>query len=423
MPKRSVEIFLAHRLGAPKENEGANTQGRPKGSAMPSVATVAVAVSMAVMIVALAVVGGFESALMEKMAGLTGHLTIERMATGGTTTPQPLTRNAEFEAKVSGMDHFGSISAWAGKVGVLKSRTAMQGVMLRGEEEGYDSLFFKRSLTAGALPRIGGEQRRKDVLLSQSMAVLLEVGVGDKVEVVFMGGEVAVRRDAYKVCGIYSTGMESLEQQLAITDLRNVQRLNDWAENEISGYHVSADHIGNMEALGGEVRVEALHAGGNELWRTYDLIQAYPQIFNWLATHDVNAVVIIVIMLAVALLNMITALLIIIFERIRMIGTLKTLGMRNGAIQRVFLWRSLAVILKGMAWGNAVGVFIVLVQGLTGLVRLDPEAYLLSAVPVEWGWDWWLGLNVLSPMVLVLLLSIPVAVVARIKPDQTLRFR
>lgn len=390
---------------------------------MQGVAKVAVAVSVAVMIVALAVVGGFESALVEKMTGMTGHLTVEQLAYGGDTESRPIVRNADFENRVSALDHFGSMSAWAGKMGVLKSRTAMQGVLLRGEEVGYDSLFFKRNLTEGVLPRIGGEQRRKDLLVSQSMANLLEVGVGDKVEVVFVGNGTPTRRDAYKVCGIYSTGMESFERHLAITDLRNVQRLNNWSEKEVSGYHISADRMKNMELLGAEVRVEALHAGGKELWRTSDLTQTYPQIFNWLATHDVNAVVIIVIMLAVALLNMITSLLIIIFERIRMIGTLKTLGMRNAAIQRVFLWQSLGVIFKGMLWGNLVGVGIVVLQQLTGFVRLDPEAYLLSAVPVEWGWDWWLALNIGTPVVLVALLAIPVAIVARIKPDLTLRVR
>lgn len=390
---------------------------------MQGVAKVAVAVSVAVMIVALAVVGGFESALVEKMTGMTGHLTVEQLAYGGDTEPRPIVRNADFENRVSALDHFGSMSAWAGKMGVLKSRTAMQGVLLRGEDVGYDSLFFKRNLTEGVLPRIGGEQRRKDLLVSQSMANLLEVGVGDKVEVVFVGNGTPTRRDAYKVCGIYSTGMESFERHLAITDLRNVQRLNNWCEKEVSGYHISADRMKNMELLGAEVRVEALHAGGKELWRTSDLTQTYPQIFNWLATHDVNAVVIIVIMLAVALLNMITSLLIIIFERIRMIGTLKTLGMRNAAIQRVFLWQSLGVIFKGMLWGNLVGVGIVVLQQLTGFVRLDPEAYLLSAVPVEWGWDWWLALNIGTPVVLVALLAIPVAIVARIKPDLTLRVR
>lgn len=414
MFRGGVEIFLARRMGS------GNKRGK---GAMQGVATVAVAVSMAVMIVALAVVGGFEKALVEKMTGMTSHITVERMANNFDTTTPPIMRNAEFEERVATMDHFGSISAWAGKIGVLKSRTAMQGVLLRGEEAGYDSLFFKRNLTEGVLPRIGGEARRKDVLLSQSMCDLLEVGVGDKVEVVFIGTDTPTRRDAYKVCGIFSTGMESFERHLAITDIRNVQRLNGWAEEEISGYHISADCMENMDRLGGEVRVEALHAGGDQLWRTADLTQTYPQIFNWLATHDVNAVVIIVIMLAVALLNMITALLIIIFERIRMIGTLKTLGMRNRAIQKVFLWRSLRVILQGMLWGNLVGVGLVMLQFHTGLVRLDPEAYLLSSVPVEWGWDWWLGLNILTPVVLVLLLTIPVAVVSRIKPDHTLRYQ
>lgn len=392
-------------------------------SVMLNVATEAVAVSVAVMIVALAVVDGFKVALVEKMTGMVSHLTVEPLASPYGRDDNPLERSADFENRVEQMPHFATMSAWVGKTGIIKSRTAMQGVLLRGEEPAYDSLFFRNVLTDGKLPRIGGDSRYKDVLLSQTMANRLEVGVGDKVEVVFTSPTAPIRRDAYKVCGIYSTGMESMELHLAITDLRNVQRLNGWSENQVSGYHISADNFDNMEVLGGEVRVEALHAGGNNLWHTADLKQSYPQIFNWLATHDINALVIVVIMVVVALLNMITALLIIIFERIGMIGTLKSLGMRNGAIQRLFLWRSLSVILRGMLWGNVIGVLLVVVQATTGIVTLNPEAYLLSAVPVEWGWGWWLGLNVGVPVVLTLLLSLPVAVVSRIKPDQTLKYQ
>ena len=178
-----------------------------------------------------------------------------------------------------------------------------------------------------------------------------------------------------------------------------------------------------LDTCAGNVRVEALYGGGEQLWRTSDLRSSYPQYFDWLATHDINGVVIIVIMVVVALLNMITALLIIIFERIQMIGTLKALGMRNGAIQRVFLWRSLSVILRGLAWGNVVGLGLIALQHYTAIFKLDAEAYILSSVPVSFEWWWWIGLNVLVPIVLVVLLSVPVAVISRIKPDQTLKYQ
>ena len=186
---------------------------------------------------------------------------------------------------------------------------------------------------------------------------------------------------------------------------------------------IMADDFEAMESLTSDVRAEAYLAGDEEMWRTTNLTTNYPQIFDWLATHDINGAVIIIIMIAVALLNMITALLIIIFERIRMIGTLKALGMRNKNIQRLFLWCALKVILAGMAWGNIIAGTLLAIQHFTGIIALDPEAYMLSAVPVSFGWVWWIGINVALPLILVALLSIPVAITSRVRPDQTLKYQ
>ena len=414
MSKRAAEIFLARRLS--------QRQGTRRGG-MLTIATVSVAVSMAVMLVSMSVIGGFKVALEQKLTGFAAHIRVEVLQAQATADAEPLNASAEFEQKVASLDNFSSLTRVAEKSGIIKSSTAMQGTLLKGVEQGYDSLFYHNCLVAGKLPRIGTPTRNKDILVSEALANMLEVGVGDKVEMVFTSTEAPIRRDAYKVVGIYNSGMTTMDRSLALTDLRNVQRLNGWEDGQISAYEIMTSDIEALDTFAGNVRVEALYGGGDQLWRTSDLRSSYPQYFDWLATHDINGVVIIVIMVVVALLNMITALLIIIFERIRMIGTLKTLGMRNCSIQRVFLWRSLGVIVRGMAWGNVVGVGVVLLQHFTGLVRLDPEAYLLSAVPVEWGWDWWLGLNIATPIVLVALLSIPVAIVARIKPDQTLKFQ
>lgn len=414
MSKRATEIFLARRLSQRK--------GERKGG-MLTIATISVAVSMAVMLVAMSVIGGFKVALEEKLTGFAAHIRVEVLQAATTADAKPLIASTEFEERVASLDGFASISRVAEKSGIIKSHSAMQGTMLKGVSYGYDSLFYRNCLVAGELPRVGNTPRSKDILISEALANMLEVGLGDKLEMVFTSPEAPIRRDAYKVCGIYNSGMTTVDRSLAITDLRNIQRLNGWQGDQISGYEIMAADIDSLDELVGNVRVEALHASDSPLWRTADLRSSYPQYFDWLATHDINGVVIIVIMIVVALLNMITALLIIIFERIQMIGTLKALGMRNGAIQRVFLWRSLSVILRGVVWGNLFGCGLILVQHLTGVFKLDAEAYILSSVPVSFELWWWIGLNVMVPVVLVVLLSIPVAVISRIKPDQTLKYQ
>ena len=414
MSSRVAEIFLARRLSRRK--------GEQRGG-MLVIATISVAVSMAVMLVSMSVIGGFKVALEEILTGFAAHVRVEVLQASSVADATPLELSPEFEQKVAGLDHFGSIARVAEKSGIIKSATAMQGSLIKGVDVGYDSLFYRSCLVEGRLPRIGGESRTKDILVSEALANMLEVGLNDKVEMVFTSPEAPIRRDAYKVVGIYNSGMTTMDRSLALTDIRNIQRLNGWNENQVTCYEIMADDVAALDEFAGNVRVEALYAGGDTLWRTSDLRGSYPQYFDWLATHDINGVVIIVIMIVVALLNMITALLIIIFERIQMIGTLKALGMRNGAIQRVFLWRSLSVILRGLAWGNAVGLGLMAVQHFTGAFKLDAEAYILSSVPISFELWWWLGLNLLVPLVLVVLLSVPVAVISRIKPDQTLKYQ
>lgn len=414
MSRRATEIFLARRLSRRK--------GERRGG-MLVIATISVAVSMAVMLVSMSVIGGFKGALEEILTGFAAHVRVEVLQAASVADATPLELSPEFEQKVAQIDHFGSIARVAEKSGIIKSATAMQGTLIKGVDVGYDSLFYRSCLVEGRLPRIGGESRTKDILVSEALANMLEVGLDDKVEMVFTSPEAPIRRDAYKIVGIYNSGMTTMDRSLALTDIRNIQRLNGWNENQVTCYEIMADDVAFLDEFAGGVRVEALYGGGETLWRTTDLRSSYPQYFDWLATHDINGLVIIVIMIVVALLNMITALLIIIFERIQMIGTLKALGMRNGAIQRVFLWRSLSVIVRGLAWGNAIGLGLMAVQHLTGVFKLDAEAYILSSVPVSFELWWWLGLNLLVPLVLVVLLSVPVAVISRIKPDQTLKYQ
>ena len=414
MAKERVELFLARRI-APRKGE--------RSGAMTGIARLSVAISVAVMLVALSVISGFKDALHQKLTGLDAHITVEPSGSYLALEKSPLTLNAEFEAAVAKFDHFRSITPFASRAGIVKSNTAMQGAYLRGVTEGYDSLFYRSFLVEGTLPRIATAERKKDILVSKTLANLLGVGVGDKIEFVFTSPGSAIRRDSYKISGIFSTGMATMEQNLTITDMRNVQRINGWEENKVSGYMIMADGIDSMGELCGNVRAEGYLSGGEEMWRTLNIADNYPQLFDWLATHDINGAVIIVIMLAVALLNIASSLLIIIFERIRMIGTLKALGMRNAAVQKVFILCGSKIIFSGLLWGNIIGGALLLVQHFTGIISLDPEAYMLSSVPVGFEWSWWLGLNILLPMVLLVLLMIPVAITSRIKPDQTLKYQ
>lgn len=206
---------------------------------------------------------------------------------------------------------------------------------------------------------------------------------GDKVEMLFVESEKSPRRDRFKVSGIYATGMDEFDRSVAMTDLRNVQRLADWSSDEVSGYEVTLADFSQAEDFSRRLNDMLLDSDREAFWdlTARSAQERFPTVFDWLKTHDVNAAVILVIMVVVAVFNMATALLTLVLERTRMIGLLKTMGMNSASLRRIFLYRALMLILRGVVWGNAIGLGICLLQYYFHLIPLDPEGYMLSEVP------------------------------------------
>ena len=226
---------------------------------------------------------------------------------------------------------------------------------------------------------MGDSIRTKDILLSRSLADGLMLGVGDRVEMLFVEAGDTPRRDRFKVAGIYSSGMDEMDNTVILTDLRNVQRLSDWAPDEISGYEVFTDDL----------------AGADDFARRLGHTLLYDEDGDY---------------------KMKTG------ERTRMIGLLKAFGMRNGQLRQVFLWRASFITLRGLAWGNAVGLGLCFVQRYFHVVRLSSEGYLLSEVPISLGWGWWLALIAGAVAAIVALLVVPTYIVSTVKPDESIRY-
>ena len=386
---------------------------------MERIAVVSVALSVAVMIVALAVIAGFKSQISRRLAGLAAHITVTAPASDP-AAPADVIRNEPAERALSSQRGVVSVRAFDARGGVVRSERAMQGILLKGFDGGYEGTIFERSLTEGSLPRTAGTERTKDILLSRTTASLLAVGPGDRVEMVFVDGDGAARRDRYSVSGIYSTGMEELEA-LALTDIRNVQRLSDRTADRVAGYEIMLDGFSRLDELTAST-ADIVSRLADEDLRTQSVVELYPGIFDWLRTHDVNAAVIIGVMLAVALFNMVTALLITVLERTRMVGLLKSFGMTDGALQRLFLYRAAAVALRGLAWGDVVGLGLCGVQALWHPLKLDAAGYMLSEVPVDVVWWQVVLLNAGAAVVIVAAMALPATITSRIRPEQAIRY-
>ncbi len=389
---------------------------------MSRIAVVSVAVSVAVMLVALAVILGFKREVTARMVGFSAPVEVIDAAGIYAAESQPVVATEGLEALLRAVEGVRSVSPYALKSGIVRTRDAMDGVALKGVDGSYDWSFFADRVTEGRLPRVGDSVRTKELLLSRRTARLLGLHTGDKVEMLFVDSDQTPRRDRFKVSGLYSTGMEELERT-ALTDLRNVQRLSGWSSGEVSGYDLYADDVRQADRLAGAVNDALLRSELPEVDGVVAVSvgERYPAVFDWLKAHNVNAAVIIAVMVVVAFFNMASALLILVLERTRMIGLLKAMGMENRRIRRIFLYRAAFIVGRGLLWGNLAAGVLCWLQLRFHLLKLDPAGYMLSEVPVAVGAGWWLAVDVAAAGAILALLFVPAALVARIRPDEAIK--
>ena len=409
----NTEFYIAQRLS--KREEG------NKAGIMERVAVVATAVSIAVILITLSVVVGFKQNLRELISGAAADITITAPQSHGIVSSVGLEECEALDSLL--MD--GRIvrkSRFTNKEGVLKSDDNIVGVLLKGVDSLYDSSFYEERMVEGAFPNLSAEPRKKEILLSKRVAQKMDIAVGDRVEMVFIDETSGVLRDRFTLSGIYNTGVDFLDNSYAITDLRNVARL--YGGDMLTGYDIWLD-----DGMDAELFAEDMDNALLELYFTHGVLaevfsmqRLFPHIFGWLATHDVTALAVVVIMLIVALLNITTSLLIIVMERQRMIGVLRALGMHRGAVIRIFLYRALFILGRGMAWGIAIALTMIFVQHTWAIIPLPTEGYLLDAVPAALCWGWWILAIAGIVIATVIFMLIPATFSTRISPSVIMRY-
>ncbi|MCC8088743.1 MAG: FtsX-like permease family protein [Rikenellaceae bacterium] len=409
-----LEYFFAKRLAAEK--------GGRTNSVMVRVATLSVAIGLAVMIISLGIIFGFKKDIADNLTGFMSHVQIKHYNDYNPIEAQPISSEQPFLEDIQKLPHFHSINRYALKAGIIKGGEVIDGILLKGVGSEYDWSFFKKNLVEGEVPVVSDSIRSKDALISQRLASDMRLNLGDRMELMFL--QDPVRRDIFKVAGIYKTELTDIDEIMILTDIRNVQRLNEWSPTEISGFEAAADDFNRIESFGIDIYelLNSMYDEINDPLVVVDLKESNPVIFDWLETHNLNALIIIVIMLLVAVFNMIAALLIILLEKTQFIGILKSLGMKYSSIQKIFIARSSYIIAKGMLVGNILGLGLCFLQQKTGWLKLNAEGYFLSRIPVYVDWIYIILLNMGVFVVIILLLSIPTRVVSGIRPEKTIRF-
>jgi lipoprotein-releasing system permease protein len=344
------------------------------------IATIGVAIGLAVMIITVSVVLGFKHAIREKVAGFGSHIQVYNVqATGYPICINDSTLKA-YEA-VEGVRH---AERFAMTQGILKTDEDFLGVMLKGIGPEYDTTFISENLVEGTLPQFSDDKTKYPLVVSKTIAQKLRVKTGDKLFAYFIGQD-DVRARRFTICGIYQTNMKRFDDQICLTDLYVTQRLNGWDSLQCSGAELLVNDFEQLKPTNLNV-LRSLKGQTDRDGNTtvsYAITEVYPQVFSWLELLDVNVWIILGLMVSLAGFTMISGLLIIILERTQMIGILKALGAGNGSIIKTFMYYGIMITARGMLWGNVLGIGLVMLQQYTGIITLDAQTYYVSEAPME----------------------------------------
>lgn len=383
---------------------------------------VSIALSIAIMIVAIAVIVGFKREIKSKVVGFGSHIQITNFDSNQSFETSPIPSDLECIDEVKKIKGISHVQVFGTKAGIIKTQNDIQGVVLKGIASDFNWSFFKQNLVEGEVFSTNDTVATNKTVISRTLANLLKLKVGDSYDIFFVQEPPRFRR--FTVAGIYDTKMVEFDKMYVMCDLRHIRRLNGWADNQVTGYELLIDDLDDVDDLALKVDdiVGFVFLDDDSRLKVQSIVEKYPNIFDWLGLQDINAAVLIILMLLVAGINMISGLLIIILERTGTIGLLKAMGSSNESIRKIFLIQSAYIMVKGLVVGTIFGLAVCLLQKYFGIVKLDEEYYFLSEVPIHLNAMHVVVLNIIAFMVGMAMLVVPSMVVSRISPDKTLKF-
>lgn len=415
--KLNLPLFLARRIYKDKGDK--YKVSRPA----IRIATIGVAIGLAVMVVTVSVVLGFKHTIRDKVVGFGSHIQVENFLALQSTDPYPICVDDSLMRVLRSTDGVKHVERFALTQGILKTDSDFLGMTFKGVGPEYDFTFIRQNLVAGDIPEFSDQSSHYKLLVSQMTADKLKLAVGDKVYAYFISNN-DVRARRFTVSGIYQTNLTLFDQSLCFTDLYTAVRLNNWLDGQCTGAEITVADFGRLEETAANVveRVNRTPDKYGDILTSQTIDEAYPQIFSWLDLLDINVWIILALMVCVAGFTMISGLLIIILERTQMIGTLKALGARNSTVRHTFLWFAAFIIGRGLLFGNIIGIGIVLVQEYTGVVSLDPTSYYVSTVPMELNVPFIVLLNVATLLISLFVLIAPSYLISHIHPAKSMRY-
>jgi lipoprotein-releasing system permease protein len=412
----NLPYFIAQRL----------IKGRRQGTSFSRpinvISIVGISTGLAVMIIAVSVLTGFKQQIRDKIVGFGSHIQVRNYDSNYSFETVPISSDQPYVSKIKNLPGIKHIQVFATKAGIIKTDNAFQGVVLKGIGSDFDWSYFQANMVEGKVFTVNDSTKTNEVIISRKIADLLGLNTNDTISMHFIQDPPRMRR--FIISGIYETSLEAFDKIYIFCDIGHIKKLNGWKDDQVSGFEIFINDFDKLDNMTQEVRDIIGYKIEEEITKlkVTNIRIIYPQIFDWLNFQDINVIIIIVLMLVVAGFNMISGLLILILEKTNMIGVLKALGSEDKLIRRIFINQAAYLIVKGLFWGNLIGIGIAFLQLKTGLLTLDPSSYYIKTVPVNLNIIYVLLLNAGTMASIILMLLIPSQLVSRITPVKAIRY-
>lgn len=409
----NLEYFIAKRLITAKHFKSSIS------APIIKIAISAIAIGMIMMIVSVATGIGLQQKIRDKVSAFNGHVIISNYDNNQSeVTLVPISKKQDFYPKFTSVPEVTHIQTIASKAGIIRTETAFEGIILKGVGTDYQWNDIKEYIVSGELPDFS-KGLNNEVVISRFLANRLNLKVGDSFNTFFIKEDQNQLPNSrrFKIVGLFDSGFQQFDATYIIGDIRHIQRMNKWRPDQVGAFEVFVNDFDNIEAIG-----EKVYAQTTSTQDTQTIVEKYSYIFEWLKLFDFNIVIILGVMILVATINMVVALLVLILERTQMIGILKALGANNWSVRKTFLYNALYLIVRGLFWGNLIGISLLLIQQYFGVITLNPENYYVNQAPVYLNWGYVLLLNLLTITVCFLVLLIPSYIITKISPVKAIRF-
>jgi len=409
----NYELFIAKRIIAAKRYKSSIS------SPIIKIAIIAITIGMVIMMISIATGVGLQEKIREKLSGFNGHIQITNFDNNNSEiTLEPVSKKQDFYPEFTNVSGIKNIQVFATKPGIIRTETDFEGIIFKGVGNDYDWTFFKEYLVEGNFPKYTNEVSN-DVLISSEISNRLHINLNEEFNILFVKDDPSklpwIR--VVKAVGIYNSGFQDFDENFIIADIRHIQKMNKWENDEVGGFEVFINDFNAINEKSNEVYIETASTLNSQ-----SIIEKYPTIFEWIGLFDTNIYLIIIIMILVAGINMITALLVLILERTQMIGILKALGSNNVSIRKIFLYNASYLIVRGLFWGNLIGLLILVAQKYGKFISLNPETYYVTTVPIYLDVSYILLLNIGTLFLCFIMLIIPSVIITKINPVKSIKF-